>query len=213
MKKIIINIFLGFLISIFLLILSFQYYSFNKSYLYNHINKNIPVNDDDLKIIVKNISNYLKGDLDNLEFKITYDDNERLTFNERETSHMVDVKNIFLFINKLKIYIIALILFCAFLIRKKYLLNSIYYSGVISIISAFVFVFILNSNNFNSVFIKFHELVFTNDLWILYPETDLLINLLPLNFFISIATAIIILFFSLELFLSTSILLFKKYSI
>jgi len=213
MKKIIINIFLGILISIFLLILSVQYYSFNNSYLYNHIDKNVPVNDDDLKIIVENISNYLKDDLDNLEFKITYDNKERLTFNEREISHMVDVKNIFLFVNKLKIYIITIILACIFLIRKKYLINSIHYSLIISILSATIFSIIIINNNFNYVFIKFHELIFSNRLWILYPETDLLINLLPLNFFISIAIAIIILFFSLELFLSGIILLLKKYSI
>ena len=41
-----------------------------------------------------------------------------------------------------------------------------------------------------SLFILFHKLVFTNDLWLLDPRTDLLIRLMPIEFFISYAAII-----------------------
>ena len=37
--------------------------------------------------------------------------------------------------------------------------------------------------NFDGLFITFHKLAFTNDLWLLDPNTDLLVALMPLPFF------------------------------
>ena len=44
--------------------------------------------------------------------------------------------------------------------------------------------------DFNSLFILFHKVAFTNDLWLLDPQTDLLIRLMPIEFFISYAAII-----------------------
>ena len=44
--------------------------------------------------------------------------------------------------------------------------------------------------DFNSLFILFHKVAFTNDLWLLDPSTDLLIRLMPIEFFISYAAMI-----------------------
>ena len=38
--------------------------------------------------------------------------------------------------------------------------------------------------NFDGLFVTFHKLSFANDLWILNPNTDLLVALMPLPFFI-----------------------------
>ena len=37
--------------------------------------------------------------------------------------------------------------------------------------------------NFNGLFWTFHQVVFSNDLWLMNPETDLLVALMPLSFF------------------------------
>ena len=47
--------------------------------------------------------------------------------------------------------------------------------------------------DFNTLFTGFHRLMFTNDLWLLNPATDLLIRLMPLPFFIAIAAGIAVL--------------------
>ena len=44
--------------------------------------------------------------------------------------------------------------------------------------------------DFDSLFVLFHRLAFTNNLWLLNPATDLLIRLMPLSFFITYAAAI-----------------------
>ena len=38
--------------------------------------------------------------------------------------------------------------------------------------------------NFDGLFITFHKIAFTNDLWLLNPNTDVLMALMPLPFFI-----------------------------
>ena len=37
--------------------------------------------------------------------------------------------------------------------------------------------------DFNRYFVLFHEIFFDNDLWILDPQTSILIRMVPLNFF------------------------------
>ncbi|MGO1372277.1 MAG: lipoprotein intramolecular transacylase Lit, partial [Senegalia sp. (in: firmicutes)] len=47
------------------------------------------------------------------------------------------------------------------------------------------------SIDFNKYFTIFHEILFTNDLWLLNPKTDILIQMLPLDFFYSISIRIL----------------------
>jgi len=38
---------------------------------------------------------------------------------------------------------------------------------------------LLNVQGFEALFVRFHEVLFTNDLWLMNPETDVLIRLMP----------------------------------
>ena len=73
--------------------------------------------------------------------------------------------------------------------NKKDLGQAFIMSSALSILSM-VTLFLLMYTNFNKYFTYFHEIFFTNDLWLLNPETDVLIQMLPLEFFYSIATKI-----------------------
>ena len=57
------------------------------------------------------------------------------------------------------------------------------------------------STNFTKYFILFHHMFFNNDLWILDPSTDMLINIVPEGFFMDTAGRIAFLFGSLSLIL------------
>jgi len=197
LKTILLNSILGILISIFLLITAVQYFSFNENYLYKNIDKNVPVFSEDLKLISKNLADYLENKRDNLVFEVTYANEAREAFNNREIQHMIDVKDIYIKLNYLKLISLLLIISIVALIRKKYLLNAMYYSAGLSFgFSALLGIII--SINFNKAFIFFHEIAFSNDLWLLDPRTDLLINLLPLSFFINISIHMLILFVALQ---------------
>ena len=43
---------------------------------------------------------------------------------------------------------------------------------------------------FEAIFIGFHRLAFTNDLWLMNPATDLIIRLMPTGFFVRYALSI-----------------------
>ena len=60
--------------------------------------------------------------------------------------------------------------------------------------------------DFDNLFVLFHRIAFTNDLWLLDPRTDLMIQLMPTSFFIEyaaviagffLAVAVVLLLFSL----------------
>ena len=48
--------------------------------------------------------------------------------------------------------------------------------------------------DFNAAFTFFHEMLFTNDLWLLDPRTSIMINMLPGNLFFDLVAGIIIRF-------------------
>ena len=58
------------------------------------------------------------------------------------------------------------------------------------ILAAVTVVVVLAVADFDGMFRLFHQVAFTNDLWLLDPRTDMLIRLMPLEFFISYAAII-----------------------
>ena len=50
------------------------------------------------------------------------------------------------------------------------------------------------STDFSKYFIVFHKIFFNNDLWVLDPRTDMLINIVPEGFFFDTAARIALVF-------------------
>ena len=59
--------------------------------------------------------------------------------------------------------------------------------GCLAVLAALTAAAVWAAVDFDSLFILFHKLSFTNDLWLLDPQTDLLIRLMPTEFFIHYA--------------------------
>ncbi len=122
-----------------------------------------------------NLINYLKG---KEELNAAF-------FNEKEILHMKDVKSLFLlgFITLLiSMAVLLSIAVFAFVKRDIDLLWKCTFFGGVSGISFAVLLFLL-SLNFDVFFILFHKISFTNSLWLMNPETDKIIVLLPESFF------------------------------
>ena len=67
--------------------------------------------------------------------------------------------------------------------------------------------------DFDGLFVTFHRLAFTNDLWLLNPKTDLLVRLMPLPFFVfcaSLLAAALVLSQALLLILSHALIHGKR---
>ena len=133
-------------------------------------------------------------------------------FNEKEISHMEDVYKLFkldrivyisLFIITLAVFLYKLFKndFLFFRYVRKYILLA--YISVLSFLG-------ICSLFFSESFIYFHKLFFNNDLWLLDYETDLMIRILPEEFFFILFLNVLVLS-TICIFLTYIFLKFKDY--
>lgn len=193
MRKVILSI----LIPFFLIFIFSMAIGFSKNYYLYEFNRIKPENELNIdpkfiRYAAQVIAEYLSGLRDNLEVP-----GFKNFFNEREIEHMKDVKNIFRYLIYLTI-IIGVLIFI--LIKKQDFPNIFLFSFIPIIIFLILYLFV----PFDKLFIDFHLILFKNDLWLLNPETDRLIVLLPEEFFIRAFQKILI-FTSLSLIFLYSI--------
>lgn len=121
-------------------------------------------------------------------------------FNDMEIEHMKDVKELFRkgYILKYLSLIISIIALFFSIKNKKWLIEEGVFKGIFIWWGLMALLFLFTLFDFNKYFTYFHLIFFDNDLWLLDPNTDLLIQMLPEEFFISIFRRIV-LFFSLSL--------------
>ena len=99
-------------------------------------------------------------------------------FNEKEKQHLEDVQQL-IFKGSIMLIMITLLLPLVIYNSRKDFKSCIFWAGVILlIVPLLLFLF-----PFPSLFLGFHKIFFTNDLWLLNPETDKLISLFPEQFF------------------------------
>ncbi|MBS3156947.1 TIGR01906 family membrane protein [Candidatus Woesearchaeota archaeon] len=119
-------------------------------------------------------------------------------FNDKEREHLKDVRILFV-IKDILIFLSVLTIFISgFVLKKNEFLNSLNIGGLATLIFI-VILGLFSLFNFDSVFIKFHEIFFNNNLWLLNPETDNLIILLPQEIFFDILKRSLLLSFILSL--------------
>ena len=116
------------------------------------------------------------------------------SFQPHEQLHMADVRGIFRLL-----YMIAPLGLPAIAaiwgLRRK---GSLRVCGVtiVTFLAGAVVIALWGAVDFDSLFLLFHRLSFTNDLWLLDPRTDLMIQLMPTSFFIEYAAVIAAVFFA-----------------
>lgn len=145
---------------------------------------------EDIEYVSQEMMKYLYGQKEELVVYTKMWGQERDFFNQRERDHMVDVKN--LLNNALTVRTICLVIcfvaLVALLLYKRRssprILSIGYMFSVLGVALSFgaVYLFIL-ANGFTEFWNRFHGVFFTNDLWLLDPGTDMMIRLLPEQFF------------------------------
>lgn len=175
----------------------FEYYA--KEYTKYNVMEDVDMALDDLMAVTEHMMAYLRGERDELQIETTVGGETRGFFNERELAHMVDVRNLFiggLAVRRICIIIAIICLVGLALARTafKRVLPACFQwgTGLFFIILAVLTAII--ASDFNKYFVIFHHIFFTNDLWILNPATDLLINIVPEPFFVDMAARIGIIF-------------------
>lgn len=180
---------------------------FEKEYAKFNVLDSLPsMTMDDLLHVTDEMMDYLRGDRDDLHVTTTMGGEQREFFNEREIAHMEDVRGLFL--KALSIRRVCLVLGAGLLIlmaatkaRMGRVLPPFLCMGTGLFFALITVLGLIISTDFTKYFIMFHHIFFTNDLWILDPATDMLINIVPEGFFMDTAARIALLFGSLSLIL------------
>ena len=141
------------------------------------------VSEDELRFVDGALAAYLSGD------RSALDD---VPFNDIERAHMADCYDLFALLRRvLRICAIAGALLTAAGIMlgarrpdRTFLICAAAFAGMLLILG------IWGCVDFASLFDRFHRVLFTNDLWLLNPETDLLIRICPEGMFASMAVRI-----------------------
>lgn len=190
MKKI-----FAFLISLsiilFVLLYSIDFMAKDISY-YNNFHNEYKIEEESglSKEWIENASNSLVEFIKNGDKEVL-----KKNFNEKEISHMEDVYKLFKLdrIVYISLFIITVVVFFYKLFKndllffrymRKYILLT--YISVISFLG-------ICSLFFSQSFIYFHKLFFNNDLWLLDYETDLMIRILPEEFFFVLFSNVLVL--------------------
>ena len=130
------------------------------------------------------LARYLDGDEGALD--------ETELFNANEKAHMVDVYNIFAALRVIKnaAFVISVLLLVMVYYKRKNYNHLQLRLGIVLGVALFFLPFVAIGAwaimDFDAAFIWMHEVLFTNDLWLMDARTDLMIRMLPEAFFMKL---------------------------
>ena len=115
-------------------------------------------------------------------------------YNSREVVHMKDVKGLVKGVYRIQeasgAYLAIFALVGLALQRRRFLPHLVRYAGLGGIVTVAVLVLVGMASlvGFDRLFLAFHQVSFSNDLWKLDPRTDYLIAMFPEGFFFDATT-------------------------
>ena len=177
--------------------------SFNRSYYEKQMEKyNISyatgINKNELDESVDKLLLYMDGKRSNLDFQVNQYNKKVEFFSKQDKMHMVDVKSLFLAVKYIRnICIFFLINYLLYLFtqnkRKEAFIRlskDLVLACIIGVLPI-ILLAILMKIDFYKYFTEFHQLFFTNDLWLMDMSRDRLVNIFPEEFFLDTAFTIV----------------------
>lgn len=141
---------------------------------------------DELNRFSTHMTRYLRGLEPDPNVRLVLYEEERWLLNDKEMQHMQDVRSLFFLSGRivaLMTVLIILLFAMAFYHRALRVFWIWSLRGAIAAMVLAGLMAVAATLDFTQAFTWFHLLVFSNDLWLLDPSTDALINLLPEQFF------------------------------
>ena len=131
------------------------------------------------------VVHYFENDADTLRIIVNDDGQEVSLYNTRETEHMRDVKSVMRFIfrvNEVTLAYVMAYVAAVYLWSGERPLRTLAKQALAAMAGGLVVVgaiAVAASLGFDAAWTRFHEIVFRNDLWLLNPATDRLIQMFP----------------------------------
>ncbi|MGN1405486.1 MAG: TIGR01906 family membrane protein [Erysipelotrichaceae bacterium] len=162
----------------------------------HEIAEDIGVTQDELDKITDVLLGYLQHENDDMFVEADVNGKTREIFNQREKDHMVDVRNLYeraIMVRNI-CAVVSLITLIYLIFNKSFnIISNSYNKSLVFFGMIFLFIGLFCLIDFNMFWTYFHEVFFPmNDLWLLDPRTDILINIVPEEFFFALVTRIII---------------------
>ncbi|MBE5783415.1 MAG: TIGR01906 family membrane protein [Clostridiales bacterium] len=155
--------------------------------------KHLDVTATEYEKYAKAIASYLDGQGEKIQVPSRADASLlQDAFSEKENLHMRDVRGIVALLKSMRWIgggITLAILAALYLFGKENrskLMNQAFEGfayGSIAVLGVILGLGVWGLIDFDGLFWNFHQVAFSNDLWLLNPQTDLLVALMPLDFF------------------------------
>ena len=212
-----------FLVIVAILITSFQIaiYGDPEYKFYQRLYEKYTVTDalnmemEDVMEVTEYMMAYLIGEEEELSIVTDVDGQTQDFFNEQDRLHMLDVKNLFLGGLKLRTYLLiaVAVLLIVLLVKKadlKEVIVNAYGTAFKIFLGILLFLAVAFTVDFTACFTIFHEIFFTNDLWLFDAATDYMIRMLPEGFFASMVVRIVTIFVGILLAIMLLISAWKR---
>lgn len=203
---------------------SIEYHGFNKNYYemkYTELDtaKHIGMSNEALFDATFTLLDYLKDERDDILCVKEVKGKVREIYDERETLHMVDVKNLYINVKHVCFTVvgigIAALLSMFYLVKTNRIsLENMLYDlkdGFRQVVLAFIIVIsgllFYALVDFNRFWTMFHQIFFDNDLWLLDPRVSIMINMFPEDFWFGMVIRIALTF--IVSFTGISFILYK----
>jgi integral membrane protein (TIGR01906 family) len=176
----------------------FDHSFYEQEYKANGQAEKIGMSEEDLMKSTDALLDYLQGKKDDIQVEAVMNGHSVEVFNERETLHMADVKELLDNAVKARDILLwggAVILAAAIASAKREKLAVLKdaYKYSVSAIGAFIAVLgCWAAVDFYDFWVDFHYLFFDNTLFFLDPNTSIMINMFPENFFFDLVFRIIL---------------------
>ena len=179
-----------------LLVTSNVRWAFNTTGIYelgftrHNVTATTGLSDDQLSRAAMQIRDYFNSDEDDLHVLVNFGSGPQELFNDMETRHMWDVKD--LISNTYRVQE-GLFLFLFLFISLGFLLRGSEFAGIMRrlltygstvTVALVLAVGLVSLVAFGQLFTLFHEVSFANDFWLLDPRTSFLVRMFPFNFWL-----------------------------
>lgn len=143
----------------------------------------------DLNMVPQQFVDYFNSGQEYLDIKVTQRGMRVDLFNQREIQHMKDVKGLVNFgnlVQRLSLFLVVVLASMGLFWWKGKKRRTVYKLMLGGCLATLFLIFLIGGMalfNFGGFFLAFHLLSFTNELWILDPLRDNLIQMFPEGFF------------------------------
>ncbi|MFP6594446.1 MAG: TIGR01906 family membrane protein [Dehalococcoidia bacterium] len=170
----------------------------------NNVERRTGLGDTALTSAASQLIDYFGNDEEFLDLRVDFEGREIELFNQREITHMADVKDVMnvmfnaVWVTGAMVVIVVAVGF--YLLGRGFLpmlRSGIMWSTIAGLTVAALFG-LATLIDFNTTFRLFHEVVFRNDFWKLSPSQSLLLRLFPQGFWFA-ATLILVVLTAVQL--------------